>query len=69
MQLRKLIWNNIMNKEQILSNFLQATTEFCRIDEAEECQRLLNIAIDDALRQIIDWQAPSELSDEEDACF
>lgn len=50
-----------MDKEQILSNFLQTTTEFCRISDPVECQRRLNIAIDDALKEIIDWQAPSEL--------
>lgn len=57
-----------MNTEQILSNFLQATTEFCQLDDPIECQKRLNIAIDNTLKEIIDWQTPSELIEMED-CY
>lgn len=58
-----------MDKEQILSNFLQTTTEFCLISDAVECQRRLNIAIDDVLKEIIDWQEPSMSDDMHDEIY
>lgn len=53
---------NYKSQETVLSEFLQKTMGFCQDNDAGKVQHQLHIAIDECLRELIDWQNPYDES-------